>query len=256
MLLSKYKTIITESTFILKTLEKINEKIDFNEDENCIICYENMDNPILTPCGHIFCNSCIQRCIKLKPECPMCKHQITPDTLVDIKKKKPEGTSIESENMNPLMNPLVLKYGSKLGKLIQTTRTLLSQDARIIIFSQWDDMLSLIGKSMLENGVDCSFISGNVYRRNKAINRFKMGGHDNSVILLSLSNSASGTNLTEATHIIIVEPIDETKENIKAIEGQAIGRAVRLGQKQVIKVIRILCKDTIEEEIYNTKYIN
>ncbi len=253
MLLSKYKALITESTFVLKTLEKINEKIEFNEDDNCIICYDTMDKPILTPCGHMFCNNCIQTCIKLKPECPMCKHHITPDMLIDInKKKKTEATEIE----NPLVNPLVQKYGSKLGKLIQTTRTLLSQDGRIIIFSQWDDMLSLIGKSLLENGVDCSFISGNVYCRNKAINRFKMGGHDNSVILLSLANSASGTNLTEATHIIIVEPIDETKENIKAIEGQAIGRAVRLGQKQVIKVIRILCKDTIEEEIYNTKYKN
>ncbi len=254
MLLSKYKALITESTFVLKTLEKINEKIEFDEDDNCIICYDVMDKPILTPCGHMFCNSCIQQCIKLKPECPMCKHQITPDKLVDIKKKKNKEVDETTENTNPLINPLVIKYGSKLGKLIQTTRTLLSQDARIIIFSQWDDMLSLIGKSLLENGVDCSFISGNVYRRNKAINRFKMGGHDNSVILLSLANSASGTNLTEATHIIIVEPIDDTKENIKAIEGQAIGRAVRLGQKQIIKVIRILCKDTIEEEIFNTKY--
>jgi SNF2 family DNA or RNA helicase len=255
MLLAKYKSIITESTFVLKTLEKINENINFNEDENCIICYENMEKPILTPCGHLFCYNCIQTCLKIKPECPICKHNVTPDMLVDIKKKK-QDAEVDDKNVNPLMNPLVHKYGSKLGKLIQTTRTLLSQDARIIIFSQWDDMLTLIGKSMLENGVDCSFISGNVYRRNKAINRFKMGGHDNSVILLSLTNSASGTNLTEATHIIIVEPIDDTKENIKAIEGQAIGRAVRLGQKQVIKVIRILCKNTIEEEIYNTKYIN
>ncbi len=252
MLLAKYKSIITESTFVLKTLERISENINFNEDENCIICYENMDKPILTPCGHMFCNNCIQTCIKLKPECPICKHHVTPDMLIDIKKKKIDQVLEDNEQS---VNPLVLKYGSKLGKLIQMTRTLLSQDARIIIFSQWDDMLTLIGKSMLENGVDCSFISGNVYRRNKAISRFKMGGHDNSVILLSLANSASGTNLTEATHIIIVEPIDDIKENIKAIEGQAIGRAVRLGQKQIIKVIRILCKNTIEEEIYKSKYI-
>lgn len=251
MLLSKYKALITKSTFVLKTLEKINDNINFNEDENCIICYDNMNKPILTPCGHMFCNSCIQTCINMKPECPMCKHHITRDMLIDIKKKV---DNTEETEENTLMNPLVQKYGSKLGKLIQITRTLLSQDARIIMFSQWDDMLTLIGKSLLENGIDCSFIAGNVYRRNKAINRFKMGGHDNSVILLSLANSASGTNLTEATHIIIVEPIDDTKENIKAIEGQAIGRAVRLGQKQLIKVIRILCKNTIEEDIYNSKY--
>jgi DNA repair protein RAD5 len=248
MLLSKYKSIVSESKFVLNTLQKINEKMEFDEEENCIICYEVMKQPILTPCGHMFCNTCIQLCINIKPECPMCKSSITSDKLIDVKKK------LVKENGNQLVNPLILKYGTKLGKLIQITRSLLSQDARIIIFSQWDNMLTLIGKSMLENGIDCSFISGNVYKKNKAINKFKMG-NNNSVILLSLAKSASGTNLTEATHIIIVEPIDNTKENIKAIEGQAIGRAVRLGQKQVIKVIRILCKNTIEEEIYNTSYI-
>ncbi len=182
----------------------------------------------------------------------MSKSEVKIEQLVKVKKSNKQ----TSEETEVITNPLVQKYGTKLGKLIQITRSLLSQDARIIIFSQWDDMLLLIRKSMMENGIDCSFISGNVYRRNKAISRFKLGGKDNGVILLSLEHSASGTNLTEASHIIIVEPIDNTKENVIAIEGQAIGRAVRLGQKNKTNIIRILCKDTIEEEIYNNVYIN
>ncbi len=250
MLLANYTSKLTESKYVLDTLQKITNNIDFNENENCIICYDTMNEPTMTPCGHMFCKNCIQLCLNHKKECPMCKHVVEPSSLVGIKNKK------EKEEVNDInINPLVLKYGAKLGKLIQTTRTLLSQDARIIIFSQWDEMLSLISKSMLENGIDSSFISGNVYKRNKAISRFKMGGEDNGVILLSLEKSASGTNLTEATHIIIVEPIEDKKESIKAIESQAIGRAVRLGQKQQIEVIRILCKDTIEEEIYKNKYL-
>jgi SNF2 family DNA or RNA helicase len=244
MTLKMYQTKITESQFILKTLENIT---NINEEESCVICYDNMVEPIMTPCAHLFCENCIKTCINIKPECPMCKSSISVNQLVNIKPK----------NIIKINNPLIDKYGSKLGKLIQITRTLLSQDSRIIIFSQWDDMLLLIRKSLLENEIDCSFISGNVYKRNKAIRNFKLGnnnGNNNGVILLSLENSASGTNLTEATHIIMVEPIDNTKENIKAIEGQAIGRAVRIGQKQQIEVIRILCKDTIEEEIYNDKY--
>ncbi len=250
MLLSNYRSKLTESKYVLDTLQKITNNIDFNENENCIICYDTMDDPTMTPCGHMFCRNCIQLCLNSKKECPICKHVFDPSLLVGIKKKE------EKKDIDININPLVQKYGAKLGKLIQTTRTLLSQDARIIIFSQWDEMLLLISKSMLENGIDSSFISGNVYKRNSAISRFKMGGDNNGVILLSLEKSASGTNLTEATHIIIVEPIDDTKESIKAIESQAIGRAVRLGQKCQIEVIRILCKDTIEEEIYNNKYIN
>ncbi len=247
MLSKKYNSLINESKFVLKTLEKINET-DINE-ENCVICYDTMKDPTMTECGHIYCHTCINMCINAKPECPMCKHVISVDKLVKLK------STVKKDLKEPHLNPLVAKYGAKLGKMIQMVRQLLIQDARIIIFSQWDDLLLLIRKSLMENEIDCSFISGNVYKRNKAIKRFKLGGKDNGVILLSLEHSASGTNLTEASHIFFIEPIDDMKEKINQIESQAISRAVRLGQKQVVEVIRILCRDTIEEEIYNDKYI-
>ena len=72
--------------------------------------------------------------------------------------------------------------------------------------------------------------------------------------MLSLKNSASGTNLTEATHIFFVEPIDMMKNERSTIEGQAIGRACRIGQKNIVQVIRILCKNTVEEDIYRNGY--
>jgi len=112
-------------------------------------------------------------------------------------------------------------------------------------------MLHLIGSALKENGVSNSFIQGNVHRRNAAINKFKMDNDEDNVIMLSLEKSASGTNLTEATHIMFVEPIDSSIEQVKAIESQAIARACRLGQDHKVKLIRILTKDTIEEEIYN-----
>lgn len=245
MILSKYNKMISESKYMLGILERIQNNVEFNEDNNCIICFDNMTDPVLTHCGHMFCKDCIMRCIDIKPECPLCKSNVTSDKLLLLNKV---------EKKTEEVNPLVAKYGAKLGKLIQMVRTLLSQDARIIIFSQWDDMLTLIKRSMGENGVECSFIVGNAYQRNKAISRFKLGG-TNNVLLLSLNKSASGTNLTEATHIFFVEPVDETKENIIAIESQAIARAVRLGQTKPVEIVRILCKDTIEEEIYNNKYI-
>ena len=67
--------------------------------------------------------------------------------------------------------------------------------------------------------------------------------------MLSTENAASGTNLTEATHIIFMEPIKGDIGEVKAIEDQAIGRAVRLGQENQVKVIKLIMKDTIEEEI-------
>ena len=107
--------------------------------------------------------------------------------------------------------------------------------------------------------VNC-FVKGNVWSRNTAIRKFKdgktMDGSDNKVIMLSLKNAASGTNLTEATHIFFVEPINKTREECKAIEAQAIARACRIGQKNTVNVVRILVADTIEETIYRKNYNN
>lgn len=251
MLLANYKSVISESNFMLNILEKINQNIDIKEDTNCIICFDDVNVPVLTPCGHIYCKECITTCLKYKNECPMCKKQLKDSQLYSLDKKQDEVVKKEE-------NPLIKKYGAKLGKLIQLIRSLIvNEENKIIVFSQWDNMLSLIGKSLAENGIENSFIKGNVHSRNSAISKFRFGldskGNkvNSNVIMLSLKNSASGTNLTEATHIFFVEPINQIKAECIAIEHQAIGRACRIGQKKEVKIMRLLCKDTIEEEIYN-----
>lgn len=251
MLKKSYENILNESKFMLSILNKL-EDTDLKETENnCSICLENIIDGSITKCGHIYCSDCIKNCLKYKNVCPMCKKEIKLSDVFLINKKdiKP----VES------INPLIEKYGSKLGKIISMIRTLIIEpESRIIVFSQWDFMLSLIGKTLSENGIANCFVKGNVWSRNSAINKFKNGktlsGEDNKVIMLSLKNAASGTNLTEATHIFFVEPINGYKEEINAIESQAIGRACRLGQKQKIQLYRVLIKDTIEEEIYNKIY--
>ena len=66
---------------------------------------------------------------------------------------------------------------------------------------------------------------------------------------LSTENAASGTNLTEATHIIFMDPIKGCKEEVLSIENQAIGRAVRIGQENQVIVYKLIIKNTIEEKI-------
>jgi len=251
MIKKSYETQISESKYILTILEKMSDTtLVENEDNNCSICLETINEGSISECGHVYCSECIKNWFKYKKTCPMCKKALDYSQVFTINK------NIKSNNN---INPLIDKYGSKLGKIILMIRNIvLDEDSRIIIFSQWDSMLSLIGKTLSENGIANCFVKGNVWSRNNAINKFKNGrtlsGEDNKVIMLSLKNSASGTNLTEATHIFFVEPINTNREERKAIEGQAIGRACRLGQKNKIDIYRILVKDTLEEEIYNKVY--
>ena len=252
MLKSTYTTKLSESKYILSVLEKMNKKEEL-ETENCSICFDTLEDPVLTKCGHLFCCECLDMCLQAKKQCPMCKANLKGTEIIKINK-----TNIKKENLDK-GNPLINKYGSKLGKLISIIRHLTSNDDnRIIVFSQWDNMLKLLSKTLSENGVGNSIVKGNVWARNSAISNFKKGvnklGGDNKVIMLSLTNAASGTNLNEATHIFFIEPIDATLDEIKAIEGQAIGRAIRLGKTDDVKIIRIITKNTIEEEIFNKNY--
>ena len=251
MLKKTYETQISESKYLFTILEKMSQP-DIINNENCSVCMCSLDNPTMTKCGHIFCYECLKMCLATKKQCPLCKTNLQGEQLLVVNGKK------NNEN-NDLNNPLIHKYGSKLGKLITIIRQLVAQDdVRIIVFSQWDDMLTLIGKTLAENEIENCFVKGNVWSRNLAIRKFKEGktieGSDNKVIMLSLKNAASGTNLTEATHIFFVEPINASREESRAIESQAIARACRVGQKQKIMLMRILIEQTIEEEIYRTNY--
>jgi SNF2 family DNA or RNA helicase len=260
MVKKNYENIISESNFLLNMLEKINNKDELNTDDSnvCSICFE--DNLLsLTKCGHIYCKDCIMQWLSLHNNCPVCKKELKCNDIFLINKNI-ENCNESDTTTNKDVHQLINKYGSKLGKVILMIKTLITHDnTRIIIFSQMDCMLLLISKTLSENGIANSTVKGNVWSRNSAISKFKSGknisGNDNKVILLSLKNSASGTNLTEATHIIFIEPINDEKEICKAIESQAIARACRIGQQQKIKLYRLLIKDTIEEEIYNNVYI-
>jgi DNA repair protein RAD5 len=248
MLKKNYETQMIESKYLYTILEKLNSN-NVLSDEICSICMDQINNPTLTSCGHLFCYDCLKLSLSFKKICPLCKSNLNGKDIMVVNKK----------NDNQDTNPLIQKYGSKLGKLVSIIRHLvLRDDARIIIFSQWDDMLTLLGKTLAENEIDNSFVKGNVWSRNSAISKFKKGknndGSINKVIMLSLKNAASGTNLTEATHIFFVEPIDASEDEIKSIECQAIARGCRIGQKNKIQLIRILIENSIEEDIYRKHY--
>ena len=185
MLKAMYSKKVSEAKYLLSIMKKMTEN-EISEDETCSICFDTLEDPTLTPCGHLFCNECLQMCLKAKPLCPMCKADLKGKDLLKINSKVEEKKQIK--------NPLCEKYGAKLGKLISVIRHLtINEDNRIIVFSQWDNMLNLLSKTLSENGVGNSIVKGNVWARNSAISKFKNGvnklGDENKVIMLSLNNA-------------------------------------------------------------------
>jgi SNF2 family DNA or RNA helicase len=214
----------------------------------CSICLSDMsyDNIAITICSHLFCFTCMQEACKTIKDCPNCKTLLGPDKFFKLITKQ------DTKNNSTDLSKMINKIGTKPAHLISYLKKY--KDRKTILFSQWDDLLTQIGQLLSEYKISNLFCRGNFAQRSKAISRFN-NDDDTQVIMLSLVNSASGTNLTSASQVILLDSVNGTPEYARDVENQAIARAIRLGQKnKYVKVIRFLIKNTIEEEIYNTQH--
>jgi hypothetical protein len=203
----------------------------------------------VTKCGHIFCYGCLKTSINNLGKCPMCQTPHKNNEISMISYEKPVYTK---ENLEILKNKLELinNVGTKLTNLIYWLNSI---PDNVIIFSQWDLLLRKVGDVLSDHGIKNVFCRGNVFCRDKAVRDFMEENY--KVIMLSADNAASGINLTKATKVIFLEPISGDYEKRKNTEWQGIGRAYRLGQTKSVEIVRLIIKDTIEEEIYRENKI-
>ena len=254
-----------------------NEFLKEKTNDPCIICFEDLDQVVVTPCRHIFCLSCTKHMsneLKSNFTCPECRTPLCCSTLnittvklinvvknVAVVQEKSvvnndltdltDLTDIEKKLGSDWKNNCINKYGSKMCVLVEYLHNLfIHKENRVIIFSQYDKMLKLIGVTLAEFKIKFVHCNGNNYVLNKNINKFKT---DDSyrVIMLSSENSNSGSNLTEANYILMIDVLFDNIEKVKAMESQAIARALRIGQKSKVSIVRFITKGTVEEEHFN-----
>ena len=133
---------------------------------------------------------------------------------------------------------------SKLEALVEIVSNSIEQNHRILVFSQFTEVLKKINNRFTEEGIHTSYLDGSTpsNRRMEIVQDFNNG--ENSVFLISLKAGGTGLNLTSADVVIHFDPWWNP-----AVEEQATDRAHRIGQKNVVEVIKLIAKGTIEEKI-------
>ena len=135
---------------------------------------------------------------------------------------------------------------SKIDLLVDILTKSISDGHKILVFSQFTSILKNVRETLDNVSISSMYLDGEV----KANTRIEMVDEFNKsnipVFLISLKAGGSGLNLTSADIVIHLDPWWNP-----AVENQATDRAHRIGQENVVEVIKLISKGTIEEKIYN-----
>ncbi|MDI6601214.1 MAG: SNF2 helicase associated domain-containing protein [Thermoanaerobacteraceae bacterium] len=132
----------------------------------------------------------------------------------------------------------------KLDLLMETVEDIKDGGKRALLFSQFTSALNIISKELDKRGITYFYLDGSVKSGDRfdMVKRFNEGERD--IFLISLKAGGTGLNLTGADTVIHFDPWWNP-----AVEDQATDRAHRIGQKNVVQVIKLISQGTIEEKI-------
>lgn len=133
---------------------------------------------------------------------------------------------------------------AKFEQLLDVIEECRGAGKRMLIFSQFTQMLGIISQELAVQGIAHFYLDGSTPKaeRIELCNRFNEGERD--VFLVSLKAGGTGLNLTGADTVILYDLWWNP-----AVEQQAADRAYRIGQKKVVHVIRMITRGTIEDKM-------
>ncbi|RYP59353.1 hypothetical protein DL769_008572 [Monosporascus sp. CRB-8-3] len=173
---------------------------------------------------------------------------VKPHMLKQLRKEASKNKVAHKKYMRYLKE--IWEPSAKVTKCKELIADIQSTGEKTIVFSQWTLLLDLLEIPLKhELGVKYRRYDGGMSAamRDNAANDF-VELPDVKVILVSLKAGNAGLNLTAASQVIIMDPFWNP-----FVENQAVDRAHRIGQRNTVKVHRILIKDTVEDRIETLK---
>lgn len=131
---------------------------------------------------------------------------------------------------------------AKLLLLMEMLPNLIAEGRKILLFSQFTEMLDLIEQEICKENIPFVTLTGQTKDRQSVIESFQ--GGDIPLFLISLKAGGIGLNLTAADTVIHYDPWWNP-----AVENQATDRVHRIGQDKPIFVYKLVTCSTVEEKI-------
>ena len=138
-----------------------------------------------------------------------------------------------------------IQESAKLDRMEELVADAVENGHKVVIFSNWTQMTTPIAKRLSK--YNPAVITGeiNADTRQQMIDKFQ-NNSSCKVIIGTIGAMGTGLTLTEGTvEIFLDHPWN------KALYDQAVDRCHRIGQRNNVTVYNLLCKDTIDERIWD-----
>ncbi len=156
-------------------------------------------------------------------------------------------TRLRQAACDPRLTKLNGEWNDDTSGKLSALREILSEAVagghRVLVFSQFVEMLQLIKTALDQDGVKYEYLDGSTKDRQERVDRFNKD-ESYSAFLISLKAGGTGLNLTGADTVVHFDPWWNP-----AVEDQASDRAHRIGQTKVVTVYRLIARGTVEEKI-------
>jgi len=144
-------------------------------------------------------------------------------------------------------HPRLVGNDSPSGKtdtLFEVLDPLVSEGQKVLVFSQFVQMLELLEKECKAREIPTHILTGATKDRQQVVESFQEDDRA-AVFLLSLRAAGTGLNLTASSYVVVYDPWWNP-----AVEAQAIDRSHRIGQTQTVNAYRLITPGTVEEKIW------
>ncbi|EJS41636.1 uls1p [Saccharomyces arboricola H-6] len=250
----------------------------------CFWCMEQLEPEamsVLTGCGHLICDACVEPFIEESSVLPQAKKADGGALVIpckDCQRLTNEKEIVSHKLYDQVINQgfteedLHAEYLSEMGRQKSQQKNVYvpdfeklepstkieqcmeviqrvfdeSTNEKIIIFSQFTTFFEIL-EHFLRTRLNIPYLkytgSMNAQRRSDVINEFYRDP-EKRVLLISMKAGNSGLTLTCANHVVIVDPFWNPY-----VEEQAQDRCYRISQTKKVQVHRLFIKNSVEDRI-------
>lgn len=135
------------------------------------------------------------------------------------------------------------KDGSKAARLLEIIEEAKADGRKVIVFSFFLDTIEIVRNLVGEEALPAITGSVSPSKRQEILDKFE-SAPEGTVLPAQIQSGGTGLNIQAASVVVICEP-----QLKPSIENQAISRAYRMGQARNVLVYRLLCENSVDEEI-------